>query len=49
MVGVEYVYFIQKNDLNRKNRTLNISAYNESFSSRIIVNEYCQYSVSSIC
>lgn len=47
MVGVEFVYFVQKNDLNRKERTLNISAHNDSFSSRIVINEYCQYSVST--
>ncbi|XP_076809615.1 SEC14-like protein 1 isoform X1 [Clavelina lepadiformis] len=45
MVGFDYVYFVQKNSLNRKERTLNISAYNESFSSRVLVNECCQYTV----
>nr|XP_002121052.2 SEC14-like protein 5 isoform X1 [Ciona intestinalis] len=45
MVGFEYIYFVQKNALNRKERSLKISAYNESFSSRVIVNETCQYTV----
>nr|CAB3265929.1 SEC14-like protein 5 [Phallusia mammillata] len=45
VVGFDYIYFVQKNDLNRKERTLHISAYNESFSTRVLVNEYCQYSV----
>ncbi|XP_078492178.1 LOW QUALITY PROTEIN: SEC14-like protein 1 [Ciona intestinalis] len=45
MVGFDYIYFVQKNALNRKERSLKISAYNESFSSRVIVNETCQYTV----
>ena len=47
MVGVDFLYFVQKNALNRRERTLNISAYNESFSSRIVINEHCQYTVSN--
>ena len=46
IVGVDYVYFIQKNSLDRRKRTLKIQAYNESFSSRIVINEHCNYSVS---
>uniref|UniRef100_A0A6I8SSH8 SEC14-like lipid binding 5 n=1 Tax=Xenopus tropicalis TaxID=8364 RepID=A0A6I8SSH8_XENTR len=45
IAGVDYVYFIQKNSLNRQERTLHIEAYNETFSSRIIVNEHCCYTV----
>ncbi|XP_067673687.1 SEC14-like protein 5 isoform X1 [Haliotis asinina] len=45
IVGVDHVIFIQKNTLNRRNRTLTIEANNESFSSRIIINENCHYSV----
>ena len=46
VAGCEFVYFVQRNDLNRKERTLKITAYNESFSSRVSVNETCVYSVS---
>ncbi|XP_014678148.1 PREDICTED: SEC14-like protein 1 [Priapulus caudatus] len=45
IVGVEYIYFIQKNSLDRRARTLKIEAHNESFSNRIIVRENCFYSV----
>ncbi|XP_077979805.1 SEC14-like protein 1 [Glandiceps talaboti] len=45
IVGVEFIYFIQKNSLNLKERTLKIEAHNESFSSRVIINEHCFYSV----
>ncbi|OCT60722.1 hypothetical protein XELAEV_18046744mg [Xenopus laevis] len=45
IAGVDYVYFIQKNSLNRQERTLHIESYNESFSSRIIINEHCCYTV----
>ncbi|GAB6020388.1 hypothetical protein CHUAL_003093 [Chamberlinius hualienensis] len=45
IVGVDYVYFIQKNSLDRRNRTLKIEARNDSFSSRIIINENCTYTV----
>lgn len=45
IVGVDYIYFIQKNDLDRRNRTLKIEAHNESFSSRLIIYENCSYSV----
>ena len=46
IVGVDCVYFIQKNELDRRNRKLTIKAFNESFSSRVIINENCNYSVS---
>ncbi|KAM3921328.1 SEC14-like protein 1 isoform 3-T4 [Leptodactylus fuscus] len=45
IAGVDYVYFIQKNSLNRRDRTLHIEAYNESFASRIVIHEYCCYTV----
>ncbi|XP_071975909.1 SEC14-like protein 5 isoform X2 [Engystomops pustulosus] len=45
IAGVEYVYFIQKNTLNWKERTLLIEARNETFSTRVLVNETCSYSV----
>ncbi|XP_028830707.1 SEC14-like protein 1 isoform X2 [Denticeps clupeoides] len=45
IAGVDYVYFIQKNSLNRHDRTLHIESHNETFSSRIIVHELCCYSV----
>ncbi|KAG2455445.1 S14L1 protein, partial [Polypterus senegalus] len=45
IAGVEYVFFIQKNTLNWKDRTLLIEAHNETFGSRITVNETCCYSV----
>ncbi|KAM3917251.1 SEC14-like protein 5 isoform 1-T3 [Leptodactylus fuscus] len=45
IAGVEYVYFIQKNTLNWKDRTLFIEARNETFSTRVLVNETCSYSV----
>ncbi|KAK3760718.1 hypothetical protein RRG08_010689 [Elysia crispata] len=45
IVGVEHVIFIQKNHLNRRDRTLDITAHNESFASRISIHEHCTYSV----
>ncbi|KAM5135775.1 LOW QUALITY PROTEIN: SEC14-like protein 1 [Mantella aurantiaca] len=45
IAGVDYVYFIQKNSLNRRERTLHIEAHNETFASRIVVHEYCCYTV----
>ncbi|XP_073492448.1 SEC14-like protein 5 [Aquarana catesbeiana] len=45
IAGVEFVYFIQKNTLNWKERTLHIEAHNETFSTRVLVNETCRYSV----
>lgn len=47
LAGVDYVYFIQINTLDRLNRTLKIEATNESFANRIVINEYCKYYVSS--
>uniref|UniRef100_A0A669AWG9 SEC14 like lipid binding 1 n=1 Tax=Oreochromis niloticus TaxID=8128 RepID=A0A669AWG9_ORENI len=48
IAGVDYVYFIQKNTLNRKERTLHIESHNETFSNRVVVHETCCYSVCSI-
>ncbi|XP_014244140.1 SEC14-like protein 1 [Cimex lectularius] len=45
IIGVDFIYFIQKNSLNLRNRTLDIKAYNESFQSRVVVNETCRYFV----
>ena len=45
IIGVDYAYFIQKNSLDRRQRTLRIEAHNESFANRIIVNESCIYYV----
>ncbi|XP_041812442.1 SEC14-like protein 1 [Chelmon rostratus] len=45
IAGVDYLYFIQKNTLNHRDRTLHIEVHNETFSSRVIVRECCNYSV----
>ncbi|MCJ8729985.1 hypothetical protein PDJAM_G00114160 [Pangasius djambal] len=45
IAGVDYVYFIQKNALNRRERTLHIESHNETFSNRVIIHELCCYSV----
>ncbi|XP_053327747.1 SEC14-like protein 5 isoform X2 [Spea bombifrons] len=45
IAGVEFVFFIQKNTLNWRDRTLLIEAHNETFSTRVLVNETCSYSV----
>ncbi|KAL6722822.1 hypothetical protein Aduo_017907 [Ancylostoma duodenale] len=45
IAGVDYVYFTQKNSLDRRKRTLLIEASNISFSSRIIIKENCHYYV----
>uniref|UniRef100_A0A3Q3WJP9 SEC14 like lipid binding 1 n=1 Tax=Mola mola TaxID=94237 RepID=A0A3Q3WJP9_MOLML len=45
IAGVDYVYFIQKNTLNRKERTLHIESHNETFSNRVMIHETCCYSV----
>ncbi|XP_063682902.1 SEC14-like protein 1 isoform X3 [Bolinopsis microptera] len=41
--GADHVFFIQKNSLNLRNRTLNIVATNETFSSRVKIKEECAY------
>ncbi|XP_060116887.1 SEC14-like protein 5 [Heteronotia binoei] len=45
IAGVEYVFFIQKNTVNWKERTLLIEAHNETFANRVVVLELCNYSV----
>lgn len=45
VAGVDYVYFKQKNSLDRRNRTLLIEATNISFAQRIGVKEDCNYYV----
>ncbi|KAM9769799.1 SEC14-like protein 1 isoform 3-T32 [Menidia menidia] len=45
IAGVDYVYFSQKNTLNRRERTLHIESHNETFSNRVIIHETCCYSV----
>ncbi|OWR53158.1 real-time [Danaus plexippus plexippus] len=45
MIGVDYIYFIQKNHLDLKSRVLEIEATNETFASRVSVVENCRYFV----
>lgn len=45
IAGVDYVYFVQKNSLNMRERTLHIEAHNETFSNRVIIHEHCCYTV----
>ncbi|XP_071330211.1 SEC14-like protein 1 [Trachinotus anak] len=45
IAGVDYLYFVQKNTLNRRDRTLHIEVHNETFSNRVIVRECCNYTV----
>lgn len=45
VAGIEYIYFMQRNHLNLRDRTLSIEASNISFSSRIAVVENCKYYV----
>ncbi|KAG7199884.1 hypothetical protein KM043_014330 [Ampulex compressa] len=45
IIGVDFVYFIQRNILDRRNSILEIEAYNESFSARVTVLEKCRYFV----
>ncbi|XP_023332657.1 SEC14-like protein 1 [Eurytemora carolleeae] len=44
-MGVEYLLFRQRNTKDNRARTLRIEAWNESFESRVEINEYCVYSV----
>ncbi|EFN74781.1 Protein real-time [Camponotus floridanus] len=43
IIGVDFVYFIQRNVLDRRNNVLEIEAYNESFATRVTVIEKCRY------
>uniref|UniRef100_A0A3P9M5Y2 SEC14-like protein 1 n=1 Tax=Oryzias latipes TaxID=8090 RepID=A0A3P9M5Y2_ORYLA len=45
IAGVDFLYFIQKNTLNYRNRTLHIEVHNETFSNRVMVREFCSYTV----
>lgn len=49
IMGVEFLFFVQTNTLHHRDRVLEIEAYNESFSSRVFINETCKYSVCSLC
>ena len=48
IIGVDHVFFIQKNSVDWRKRTLTINAYNESYSSRVMIKENCYYSVSTV-
>ncbi|XP_059470785.1 SEC14-like protein 1 isoform X2 [Neocloeon triangulifer] len=45
IIGVDVVYFIQRNTLNRRKRRLLIEAWNESFANRVEIFETCEYFV----
>ena len=45
VIGIDFLLFRQKNTLDRKNRTLRIDAWNESFCTRVEIQELCIYSV----
>jgi hypothetical protein len=45
IAGVDFIYFMQKNSLDKRKRTLNIEAHNLSFNTRVIVIENCFYYV----
>ncbi|XP_004342753.1 SEC14-like protein [Capsaspora owczarzaki ATCC 30864] len=45
VIGVDYAYFIQKNTLNRRDRTLVIEARNETFANKVTILETCRYRV----
>lgn len=46
IAGIDHAIFIQRNSLNKLDRTLKIEAWNESFSNRLVIKEHCYYSVS---
>jgi len=45
LMGVDFLLFRQRNTKDLRARTLHIEAWNESFSNRVEINEYCVYSV----
>ncbi|KAM6957067.1 SEC14-like protein 1 [Aplochiton taeniatus] len=45
MAGVDYLYFLQSNTLDRRERKLRIEVTNETFSNRVVVDEVCHYTV----
>lgn len=48
IAGVEHVFFIQRNTVNWRERTLRIEAHNETFANRVVVRETCSYSVRAL-
>jgi len=45
LMGVDYLLFRQRNTKDLRARSLHIEAWNESFDTRVEINEYCVYSV----
>ena len=45
IMGVDHLLFRQKNTHDRRSRTLQIDAWNESFQNRVVIKELCLYSV----
>lgn len=45
VLGIDFVYFIQKNTLNYRDRSLVIEARNESFANKVSIVETCNYKV----
>ena len=45
VIGIDFLLFRQKNTLDKVNRTLRIDAWNESFCTRVEIQELCIYSV----
>ena len=43
MMGIDQIFFCQRNVLESKERRLEITAWNESFDNRVTVNEKCVY------
>jgi len=43
MMGIDQIFFCQKNVLDKSNRRLEITAWNESFDNRVTVEEKCCY------
>ena len=43
MMGIDQIFFCQKNVLDLENRKLEITAWNESFDNRVTVEEKCIY------
>ena len=43
MMGIDQIFFCQKNVLNLDERRLEITAWNESFDNRVTVEEKCVY------
>jgi len=43
MMGIDQIFFCQRNILDKTNRRLEITAWNESFDNRVTVEEKCVY------